>query len=240
DNGYRYYSLGQYFIFEIIVSLRKLGVSLKEIGNYVHHRDIESLQTLLLNKVLEYDLQIELLERNKRNILINVERLKQAKEVRSNRITLEQCEEEYFVADNFYGLKSSMKDQVKSIARHSLPFAKNEIFNEYFMGYILLQEALLSEEYMTITQIFTQVSDPGEYPKAVIKPKGFYAKIVASDGYHSNYKKIIGKMMDFIRLNNLKIVGNAYIKPLKNYWTTANLKEYVTQIAIQVDYIDSD
>ena len=240
DNGYRYYALDQYFVFEIIISLRKLGVSLKEISQYVHQRHIDSLQSLFLNKVLEFELQIELLERNKRNLLMNVERLEQAKGTRNNRITLEECAEEYYVADTFSPLNGSMKDQIKRIAQHSLPFAKSEIFNEYFMGYILTPETLLSEDDLTITQIFTQVSYPDEYAKAVIKPKGLYAKITTTDGYHVKYKKIIRKMMDFIHLNHLEIVGNAYIHPLKNYWSAANPEEYVTQIAIQVEYIDFD
>lgn len=236
DNGYRYYSLDQYFIFEIIITLRKLGVSLKEISNYVNNRTLDSLQKLFSDKLLEYAVQLELLQRNKHNLLINLERLKQAKEIRSNRITLENCEEEYFVADDFSAFQGSMKDQIKLIARHNLPFAKNEIFNEYHMGYILTREDLLSENYLAITQIFTRISHPDEYARAQIKPEGLYAKIATPDGYHVNYKSAVKKLLDFIKLNELEIVGNAYISQLRNYWSTANPKEYVTQIAIQVDY----
>jgi len=95
---------------------------------------------------------------------------------------------------------------------------------------------LLSENYFAITQIFTQISHPDEYPRSLIKPKGLYAKITTPDGYHVNYKSTIKKLLDFIKLNNLKIIGDAYIIQLRNYWSTANPKEYVTQIAIQVDY----
>ena len=31
ENGYRYYSLEQYFIFDIIINMRKLGIPLKEL-----------------------------------------------------------------------------------------------------------------------------------------------------------------------------------------------------------------
>ncbi|WP_338634426.1 Multidrug-efflux transporter 1 regulator [Sporomusa ovata DSM 2662] len=236
DNGYRYYSLDQYFVFEIIITLRKLGVSLKEISTYVTNRNIDSLQQLFADKLLEYDVQLELLQRNRNNLRVHLERLQQAKEIRCNRITLENCEEEYFVADDFSALQGSMKEQVKLIARHNLPFAKNEIFNEYHMGYILPQEDLLAENYLAITRIFTRISYPGEYAKALIKPKGLYAKIATPDGYHANYKSAIKKLFDFIKLNELEIIGDAYICQLRNYWATANPDEYVTQIAIQVDY----
>ena len=236
DNGYRYYSLEQYFVFEIIITLRKLGVSLKEISAYVNNRNIDSLQQLFANKLLEYDVQLEILQRNRHNLLVHLERLKQADAIRSNRITLENCEEEYFVADDFSALQGSMKEQVKCIAQHNLPFAKNEIFNEYHMGYILTQKDLLAKNYLTITRIFTRISYPDEYTQAQIKPKGLYAKIATPDGYHANYKIAIKKLLDFIKLNELEITGDAYITQLRNYWSTANPKEYVTQIAIQVDY----
>ena len=77
-NGYRYYSLEQYFIFEIIITLRKLGVSLKEIGEYVKNRNIDSLENLLSYKALEYDIQLELLQRNKSNLLIKIEQQQDA------------------------------------------------------------------------------------------------------------------------------------------------------------------
>lgn len=234
-NGYRYYSLEQYFVFEIIISLRKLGVSLKEIRVYVKNRSIEALQRLFSDKVLEYDLQIELLQRNKHNLLVNIDRLRQAKEIKNNRITLEHCDAEYFVADKFSDLQSSMKDRIKLIAEHNLPFAKNELFNEYFMGYLLKQEDLLKADFFSVKQIFTFVSYPDEYTNHFVKPQGLYAKIVTPDGYHANYKGALQKLLAFIERNDLQISGDAYISQLSNYWTAAEHDEYVTQISIQVE-----
>ena len=53
DNGYRYYTMDQYYIFEIIITLRKLGIPLKTIKNYVEHRNSLDLQKLLDDKILE-------------------------------------------------------------------------------------------------------------------------------------------------------------------------------------------
>jgi DNA-binding transcriptional MerR regulator len=235
DNGYRYYSLDQYFTFEIIITLRKLGIALKEISNYVNHRNTDALQRLFSDKVLEYEVQLDLLQRNKHNLLVNLDRLKQAKTVGSNRITLENCAEEYYVVDDFSAVDGSMKNQIKLIAEHNLPFAKSELFSEYLMGYILTQKDLRAANYLSISRIFTQVSHADEYATSIIKPQGLYAKITTPDGYHANYKFAIEKLLVFIARNNLEIVGDAYITQLLNYWTTTNPKEYVTQIAIQVD-----
>lgn len=46
ENGYRYYSLHKYYIFEVIITLRKLGLPLQEISDYVKNRDLDALQAI--------------------------------------------------------------------------------------------------------------------------------------------------------------------------------------------------
>lgn len=44
ENGYRFYVLSQYFTLQIIISLRKLDVPLKEIKAYLKSKDINLLK----------------------------------------------------------------------------------------------------------------------------------------------------------------------------------------------------
>ena len=236
DNGYRYYSIEQYFVFEIIITLRKLDVPLKRIKDYVNHRNSAALQKLFADKALEYELQIELLHRNRQSLSLNLARLQEASEIKAKQITLENSPAEYYVAADFSAAGNSLKDQIRLIASHNLPFATSEIFNEYGMGFIVPPENLPGDSPHAITRIFTRVSHLDEYPQALTKPKGLYAKIITPDGYHTGYQNTIDKLLEFIRRNDLTIVGNAYIVPLKNYWSTNSPNEYVTQIAIHVAY----
>ena len=49
-NNYRYYSLKQYLILEIIINLRKLGIPVPVIKDYIKNRSEESFQKLLIEK----------------------------------------------------------------------------------------------------------------------------------------------------------------------------------------------
>lgn len=236
DNGYRYYSLEQYFIFEIIITLRKLEIPLKKIRDYVQNRNIESLQNLFENKVFEYDMDIEFLKRNRATLLSRIKRLKQIKEVNKSYLTLEKCEEEYLIADNFPDLDVPLKNQIKQIAKHNLPFATNEIFNEYIMGFILSKENFLSGNYISIGKIFTQISYPDEYSNVLIKPAGFYSTITTPGSYHDSYNDINNKLIDFINRNNLEVIGEVYINQIRNYWSTSDHNNYVTKVSVQIDY----
>ena len=58
ENGYRYYSLEQYFIFDIIINMRKLGIPLKEIADYIQNRDVNALQLFYKRKQTEYQYRL--------------------------------------------------------------------------------------------------------------------------------------------------------------------------------------
>jgi DNA-binding transcriptional MerR regulator len=236
ENGYRYYSLGQYFIFEIIFTMRKLGFSLHEIAAYVKNRNLEALENLYIQKQEEFKYQIQILQKNIQNLDAKIHRLERTKKILVDKITLEDCEEEYLVVSTFHNLKASMKEQIVEIARHNLPFAASPIMYEYLFGYILDHKNLLAGNYLNMTQIYTKVVEPDLADNMQVRPAGLYATIYTSKGYHTAYRDALEKLKKFIDRNDLKIVGNAYIMPLRNYWSTDKPADYITQLAVQVDY----
>lgn len=50
ENNYRHYSLKQYLILEVILNMRKLGIPISKIKEYLEERSIDSLQALLQAK----------------------------------------------------------------------------------------------------------------------------------------------------------------------------------------------
>lgn len=238
QNGYRYYALEQYFVFEIIATLRKLGLPLQKIAAYVKRRDIDALQRIFAEKQKECDRQIEIATRNRRNLQVKIDRLEQVKKIRVDKITLENAPEEYLIVDKFLHLDASMKEKIKLVARHNFPFSTSQVLNEYLMGYILDRQDVLRQDFSNISRLFTKVSHPEEYRNVAVKPAGLYATIFTPKGYHVNYKKALKKLFDFIELNRLQVVGHAYITQLRNYWSTDNPDGYITQIAIHVDYAE--
>lgn len=236
ENGYRYYSLDQYFIFEIIINLRKLDLPLQTIAAYIKNRSLDKLQNVFINKQHEYKKQIAILERNIANLGVKVHNLEKLKNLRLNQITLEDLPEEYLITSTFHNQQTTMKEKLIEIAIHNLPFATSNILNEYLSGYILTQDQLVAGNYLNLAQIFTKVSNPDEYEQVQIKPAGLYANIVVPRGYHTNYLPAINKIFDFMERNDLYLFGNAYISQLRNYWSTANKEDYITHISIHVEY----
>lgn len=73
DKGYRYYSIFQLDKLAMIISLKDLGLSLKEIKGYLTYRNYSQLNDILLNKQIEIDQKIQDLENTK--IFLNKIRL---------------------------------------------------------------------------------------------------------------------------------------------------------------------
>ena len=70
ENGYRYYSIYQLEIFDMIYTLRDLGVPLKEIKSFMDKRNPNSVVELFEYKTNEIENEIKLLRR-KQEIMSN-------------------------------------------------------------------------------------------------------------------------------------------------------------------------
>lgn len=163
ENGYRYYSLEQYFIFDIIINMRKLGIPLKEIADYIQNRDVNALQLFYKRKQTEYQVQIDIMQRNITNLQTKINRLEKIKNVTTDKITLEEQAEEYYIATPLSVQEISLKEKIKLVAKHNYTFASSELLNEYLMGYILPNEALQQGNFLAMSHLYTRISHPDEY-----------------------------------------------------------------------------
>jgi len=233
DNGYRYYTLEQYYIFEIIITLRKLGIPLKTIKHYVEHRNPLALEKLLDEKILEYDLQIELLKQNMNNLIKRSDRLKLTDKIVEKMFSLEKCAKEYYVCTPLDSDKT-MKEQIAIVAKHNAPFTTNEIFTEHINGYIFTKENYEKEIICFANYIYTRINYAEEYSFSHIKPAGDYAVLLAKDAGHQKYAALIKDLLLFISEKKLTPASDCYICQLRNYWTTNKSEEYIARMEILV------
>ena len=62
DNGYRYYSLSQYFSLEILITMRKLDIPLQDIMFYLKNKNLHDLKKIYTLKLHEYQDKIKQLQ----------------------------------------------------------------------------------------------------------------------------------------------------------------------------------
>ena len=87
-NNYRYYSLKQYLILEIIINLRKLGIPVPVIKDYIKNRSEESFQKLLIEKEQECKNIIQYNQKIMNNIEVSLSQLQKLKDTHLNQINI--------------------------------------------------------------------------------------------------------------------------------------------------------
>lgn len=237
DNGYRYYSLHQYFLFDIILNLKKIGVPLQDIAKYIKNRNINTLKDIFINKKQEYQEQIATLQKYVANLEIVLNNLEQSADICENEITLEKKPEEYLILSDLLNFSSKRKQRIETVAAHYRNTSVNQFLNICPLGMILSQSDLLEKNYEKISRVFTKITAPDENKHLFIKPKGLYISIFFKGSYAYYAKCAFLKLTNFININNLQIIGDAYITPIRNLWETNNPEEYITNISIPVKYI---
>lgn len=236
DNGYRYYTLSQYFTLEIIISLRKLDLSLHQISDYIHCRNADDLKQIYLDKISDYDRQIVKLRQYQLGLKQRVEQLDRIRAVRLNQVLISEQPEENFIASAPITLNAVLKKRVEAVANHIKQFLAGQTIEEYLVGFILDADALLNKQYIETYRILTKSQNLRNAVNAYQKPNGLYLSIYAKCTYGNVPSAIKDKINAFIRTNFLKTVGQAYITPLQNYWSTNSSSDYISQISIQVEY----
>ncbi|WP_337366328.1 MerR family transcriptional regulator [Phascolarctobacterium sp.] len=237
ENGYRHYSLKQYLTLEVIVNLRKLDIPISRIKEYVENRDIDTFDKLLAAKEKECD---EIIEKNfkiKNSLETVFSQLEKIRCSKLNKITLEFQKEKYFFISSLTKTKIGKK-RIEIMAHHNQKAFSKQHFKEKNIGWIIKKESFFSSDNANDASAFFSavgVSHAG-VKSCITRPAGFYLTVRFKGTFYNKAVDLASKFKAFAAKNDLQIVGDLYVSPLKNHWITSNPDDYINQISIQVEY----
>lgn len=134
ENNYRHYSLKQYLILEVILNMRKLGIPISKIKEYLEERSIDSLQALLQAKDRECEEIIAHNEKIRKNIHVVFQQLDKIRESRLDQITVTFRRTKRFLLSPVPP-ECSGDESIKILARHNLNVFSKEHFKEKAVGW---------------------------------------------------------------------------------------------------------
>lgn len=240
ENGYRFYVLSQYFTLQIIISLRKLDVSLKEIKAYLKSKDINLLKEIYRNKQQEYKKQIEELLYLETTMQQKISFLNNIDNLPLNQILLELQEEEHLYFSEDISLQTPIKQRMNILANHMLPVFSHESFQEYLMGFHYDSNDFFYEDLITQYNVFISANSKLHYnnPIKKTKEKGLYLCVYCNDHYGLIDSTIKERILKFVEQNNLHMHGGIYLFTLRNFWSTSKPKEELVKLCLRVEYTD--
>ncbi|MBX0353643.1 MerR family transcriptional regulator [Bacillus toyonensis] len=231
DNGYRYYSVTQLEVFDVICMLKELNMPLKEIKEYMNQRNPLYLVDLLKHEEKIIQQKIQQLTKMKKWVQKKTSVIRSTLATDLNQIIVQQQPEQYLI----FALLNSFDDNTltKEIGKlysfcksygirspyglgvtQKYSFIKENILNHYPMIYILLDEKPKKLPYMT-------------------KPAGDYLCV-----YHQGSYRTIGasyeRLLDYAKIHQIKFIGDFYEDVLLDEIAVKGYDNYVFQITINV------
>lgn len=227
-NGYRFYTYEQLKAFSTLHTLRKLGLSIEELKEYISSEDKYKLvemakqQTVTVEKEIEKLLQIQ---RFFQQILLTEEEIKS---INVEQVYIQQMEKKYI------NLSSSTSNEgMNTVEEWSDQYKR---FGEQLslqipvpIGSLLTKDTLIQERFERVDALFSySISETEHY-----RPEGLYA-IYYHKGPYSNIESSYRYVTNFIKSEGYSIVGHAYEEYVYDLLRTTNEEEYLTKISIQV------
>ena len=239
DNGYRYYSVSQYLLLEIILNLRKLNVSIQDIKLYLKNRSTHSFEKLLQNKQKECDQIITDTLKIKKSLELSLASIKKASTLRLGQIELAVQTSKPLLLSRTLVHTNLVHERIKILAHHNQTTFSKKHFKEFSTGWIIAKNDFEQKKFNNTIQFFTPVPDSFSSTNTYLRPEGLYLTIHFQGTYYQKAHEVYAKIEEFLKLNCLKIISNIYVLPIKSHWLTEDITSYVNQISFQVDYIDN-
>lgn len=234
ENNYRFYGVEQFAHLDSILFLRALGLTLEEINTFLVKKDLDTLISILNNKEIDIENEIEILKTKLKIIkskveLINQYKLKEVFHVcRLKHIPNRKTIKTYFnksrdIVEFEFGIKQ----------------LSNTIGNELclFNGLIgiIIDKQMVKEEtfdyWEGVTLLFEEEFINSE--ELEILPAGQYATIVFEGSYDKGKEDYL-KLLQWIKENDFEVTGDAYLVTITDVAFSKLEKEYITEIQIPI------
>lgn len=223
SNGYRYYSLNQMYMFDLIATLKEVGLSLDEIGEYIKHRDTENFVAMLKEKDKKLNHEIKLLTRRRR-LLQNTLKLAEASlEIEEDTIKIEYCDEMYFILSDKV-TSTDDKTAFETLSKHFEYVYAHNYYDDFTTGEIVSTDSVEKETFKT-TYLSSRIRRAVRSKYLHIRPSGRYAKKYVRSSYanlRQEYKKFYEELKDIA-----PTTGPIYQNDMTSYLSEQNRQDYL-------------
>ena len=237
ENGYRYYSVYQLEVFDIIHTLRDLGVPLKQIKSFIDERNPKSVVKFFEYKTGEIENEIKQLRRKQEIMSNKIKIIKEAEKIRDNidNLSIEEQDEEYLVLSKNID-KSKFPYDSEVYANHLNYCYNQDLYIGYPLGFIKTIDDLYSENDYAYTYYYTKVNkNDGE--NIIKKAKGNYL-VGYLNGSYIDIPGLYKKMLDYVKTHNLELIGHSYEEELINLIAVKDMNDYIIKVSMQIKIID--
>lgn len=233
EKGYRFYSYHQYDTFKVITALKRLGMSLKDIQDYLGKRNPELFLELL-------DLQETKLMEAKKNlqqihetILILRSFTQEGIKANTDEIFIEHQKEAHILLSQ--NLENTNDKDFAAYTEQYISFLeKHHLASGEFAGIIMSLENIKKQEMYNYSYMYAYVHKKNA--NTFIKAGNYLCAY--HKGYYSNLNDTYQKMLAYADTHQIELGAYAYEEYLVADISESHTENYLTRINIEIK--DSD
>ncbi len=240
-NGYRYYSLKQLYLFDVIRFFTDTGMSAKEIKEYLDNRTTD----LFLGSI---QTSIDRMERQRDLLDARIGMMKKMRYITQRSLTFPKEKPRLSYWDELHFLTTDVERErtqrayANAMSEHS-DFCRNIAGMAAFpLGRIIDIPDLRNVDEFYYTKIFTWISQPQKnmpYLKGRIqqKPRGNYA-VILHQGGTSTVEKSYKKLISFVEEEGFRMLSPLYELDMNSYLMSDSSEDFLLHISVLVDVGD--
>ena len=239
EKGYRYYSENQCDVFFTITCLKELGMPLKEIREYISHRDPADIRRLLEEQQKKVAAELEQLSRiqtvidTKLSLLARAEELEDVTDL--SEVFLETCEDEEFLVLSV-PLYSNDHDRIFSVlCSHIASCSQAHLNSGHPYGAMMPVSSLREGDCETYAYFFTKTKLPPEkIPRHIDvhrKEAGTYAAVYLRGDYYAS-EEAFRTLLEYVDRQGL-LAGEFVYKEAVLDELSAREEDYLTRISVR-------
>lgn len=235
NNKYRYYTAEQIEVLDSILILKEIGLSLKEIKDFMNHRNSDNAVTLLKNQQKEIKQKIKQLSLIENRLDYKLRTLQEFGRINED-VQITALEKTEYLAIEPVTNPNGLLEVDLAIKR-LLTKANNNNYPYYYqIGDMISKENLLSGNFICFEFAFLPLQiepEKGIYHK---KAKGSYAKCY-HQGPYKNITDTYQFLLEYIKKEGYQIASPSYEYCILDSLTTKKSEDYVTEIQIRIEKI---
>lgn len=246
ENGYRLYSLNQYYVFSVIWLLKEAGTPLAQIRDYMENQEAPQFLALLKENRQRVEGERIKLDKMLAQIQDYIKATEEGIAIKGKESCprLEECQEQLLVITPLPERQSD-EDFVMAADEHFRYCGEKGLEVKMTLGCVHRQETLREQPDRLDYYCSCLMAEGGEgKPSPVmwlpdrerlhVRPKGTYA-VLEHCGSYETMGVSFRRLLAYIEEQGLVIAGCGYETDLLNFLGTANPEDYIVRIEIQVE-----
>ena len=231
ENGYRYYIDKQYSDFSNISQLKELGLSLKEIDEYIHQDHFPQREEILQNRMEAIEREIQRLTNLKDAIACYRKRVQEALATDPGAVTMEFRETEYgFFSRNLYENGESFSHSRAVFSR----FCRDKNLFECRGWGTLIPIHYENGKWLSISSHIYVYADRAFHPDAVaVQPQGYYLVSYHQGDPRKLYQSFL-RVMHYAESHHMTMGKFCFEEYVLGSFNTTQPQDYRIKILIPV------